>query len=79
MTIWGSYRSHRLHDWFDLQSSDGGGWQQELAEIEDTRGEAFGFQLDNVAAWVEGGDHILPSARDALAVQELVEAMLAGG
>ncbi len=79
MTIWGSYRSHRLHDWFDLQSSDGGGWQQEFAEIEDTRGEAFGFQLDNVAAWVEGGDHILPSARDALAVQELVEAMLAGG
>ena len=76
MTIWGSRRSHRLHDWFDLQSSDGGDWQQEFPEVEDTRGEAFGFQLDNVAAWVEGRDHIMPSARDALEVQELVEAML---
>ncbi len=79
MTVWGSRRSHRLHDWFDLQSSDGGDWQQELAAVKDTRGEAFGLQLDNVAAWVEGRDHILPSARDALAVQELVEAMLAAG
>jgi predicted dehydrogenase len=78
MTIWGSQRSHRLHDWFDLQSSDGGEWQQEFAEVKDTRGEAFGLQLDNVAAWMDGRDHILPSARDALAVQELVEAMLAG-
>ena len=78
MTIWGSRCSHRLHDWFDLQSSDGAAWQQEFAQVEDSRGEAFGFQLDNVAAWVEGRDHILPSARDALAVQELVEAMLAG-
>lgn len=78
MTIWGSRRSHRLHDWFDLQSSDGGEWQQEFAEVKDTRGEAFGLQLDNVAAWVDGGNHILPSARDALAVQELVEAMLRG-
>ena len=30
MTIWGSQRSHRLHDWFCLQSSDGGEWHQEL-------------------------------------------------
>lgn len=47
-------------------------------DVKDTRGEAFGLQLDNVAAWVDGGNHILPSARDALAVQELVEAILAG-
>ena len=77
MTIWGSRRSHRLHDWFLLQSSDGGEWQQEFEEVEDPRAEAFDFQLDNVAAWFEGRANILPSARDALMVQELVEAMLA--
>ncbi len=79
ITLWGSQRSHRLHDWFFLQSSDGGEWQQEFPEVEDPRDEAFGLQLDNVAAWFEGRANILPSARDALAVQELVEAMLAGG
>ena len=78
MTIWGSQRSHRLHDWFDLQSSDGGAWRQEFPEVEDTRGEAFGLQLDNVAAWFDGHGHVLPSARDALEVQMLIEAMLAG-
>ncbi|MBT5194597.1 MAG: Gfo/Idh/MocA family oxidoreductase [Rhodospirillaceae bacterium] len=78
MIIWGSHRSHRLHDWFLLQSSDGGEWQQEFPEVEDPRAQAFGFQLDNVAAWVEGRENILPSARDALMVQELVEAMLTG-
>ena len=77
MTVWGSRRSHRLHDWFFLQSSDGGEWHREFPEVEDPRAEAFGFQLDNVAAWFEGRANVLPSARDALAVQELVEAMLA--
>ncbi|MDA1098015.1 MAG: Gfo/Idh/MocA family oxidoreductase [Proteobacteria bacterium] len=79
MTLWGSRRSHRLHDWFFLQSSDGGEWQQEFPELDDPRAEAFHSQLDNVAAWCEGRANILPSARDALAVQELVEAMLAAG
>ena len=78
MTVWGTRRSHRLHDWFLLQSSDGGEWQQEFAEVKDPRAEAFGFQLDHVAAWLEGRAHALPSARDALMVQELIEAMLAG-
>ena len=78
MTIWGSQRSHRLHDWFCLRSSDSGEWYQEFPEVEDPRAEAFGFQLDNVAAWIEGRSNVLPSARDALMVQALVEAMLAG-
>ena len=78
MTIWGSQLSHRLHDWFFLRSSDGGEWHQEFPEVEDPRAEAFGFQLDNVAAWIEGRSNVLPSARDALMVQALVEAMLVG-
>jgi len=77
MTIWGSQLSHRLHDWFLLQSSDGGEWLQEFPEVDDPRAEAFSFQLDNVADWFEGRVNNLPSARDALLVQELVEAMLA--
>ena len=77
MTIWGSQRSHRLHDWFLLQTSDGGEWQQEFPEVADPRAEALAFNWDNVAAWLEGRANILPSACDALAVQELVEAMLA--
>ncbi len=78
MTIWGSRRSYYLHDWFFLQSSDGGEWRQEFAEIEEPRAEAFGLQLDQVAAWADGRDNVLATARDALAVQELIEAMLDG-
>ncbi len=76
MTVWGSERSHRLHDWFFLQSSDGGEWLQEFPEVEDPRVEGFGLQLDNVAAWMDGQPNVLASAADALGVQELVEAML---
>jgi predicted dehydrogenase len=76
MTVWGSQKSHRLHDWFCLQSSDGGEWQQEFPEIEDPRVEGFRLQLDNVAAWMDGQPHALATARDALAVQALVEGIL---
>ena len=76
MTVWGSERSHRLHDWFFLQSSNGGDWMQEFPEVEDPRVESFGLQLDNVAAWMDGEPNALASAADALGVQELVEAML---
>ena len=54
-------------------------WQQlALMEMLVIGAEAFGFQLDNVAAWIEGRSNVLPSARDALMVQALVEAMLVG-
>jgi hypothetical protein len=65
-----------LHDWFFLQSSNGGDWMQEFPEVEDPRVESFGLQLDNVAAWMDGEPNVLASAADALGVQELVEAML---
>lgn len=75
-TLWGTKRSHRLHDWFWLQSSEGGEWVKELAEIEDLRAANFRRLLDDVAAFVDGRPHVLPSAADALAVQEVIEAML---
>lgn len=77
-TLWGTKRSHRLHDWFWLQSSDGGDWVSELTDIADLRVANFQRLLDNVAAFADGKPHVLPSAEDALAVQELIEAMLRG-
>jgi len=78
MTIHGSKLSHRLHDWFELQTSDGGAWQQQLEEHGDLRGDSFRRQLDAVARWMAGDDHTLASAADALSVQVLVEGILAG-
>jgi len=77
-TLWGTKCSHRLHDWFWLQSSDGGDWVQEFADIEDPRAANFRRLLDDVAAFADGQPHVLPSAADALVVQELIEAMLRG-
>ncbi len=77
MTLRGSDRSHRLHDWFELRTSDGGDWRQELSEFGDLRADGFKRQLDSVAAWLDGKPHVMPSAHDALSVQKLVEAMLA--
>ncbi len=78
LTLWGSRKSHRLHDWFWLKSSDGGPWTVELPEIEDLRVANFTRLLDNVSAFLAGKPHVLPSVKEALSVQELVEAMLAG-
>jgi len=77
MTIWGSKMSHRLHDWFELQTSDGGDWTQQLSEHGDLRIDSFARQLDAVAAWMSGDVHPLASAADALSVQVLVEEILA--
>ena len=79
MTLWGTKKSHRLHDWFWLQSADNEGeWTVELAEIPDLRVENFKRVLDNVAAFVDGKEHAFPSVVEALSVQELIEAMLKG-
>lgn len=78
MTIWGAKSSHRLHDWFELQVSDGGDWRQELGEYGDLRVDSFARQLDAVAAWMSGGEHTLADAAAALSVQILVEEILNG-
>ena len=78
LTLWGTKKSHRLHDWFWLQSSDGGPWTSEFPQIDDLRVANFRRLLDNVSAFVQGQSHVLPSVREALSVQELVEAMLVG-
>ncbi len=77
-TIWGTKRSYRLHDWFWLQSTDGGAWETELAEIEDLRTANYPRLMDNVLAMKDGKPSLLPTARQALEVQATVEAMLRG-
>ncbi len=79
MTLWGTKKSHRLHDWFWLQSADNEGeWTVELAEIPDLRVANFKRVLDNVAAFLAEKPHAFPSMTEALSVQELIEQMLKG-
>jgi predicted dehydrogenase len=76
LTLWGDGQSYRLHDWFNLQISDGGDWVSQFTDVPDLRVDSFGRQLDGVAAWMRGDTHNLPAASDALSVQKLIEAML---
>jgi predicted dehydrogenase len=78
LTLWGDKKSWRLHDWFNLQISDGGDWQSQFSDVPDLRVDSFARQLDGVAAWMQDKAHTMPSARDALSVQKLIEDMLAG-
>lgn len=78
-TIWGERRSYRMSDWYWLAVSDGGDWIDQLADIADPRAAAYMGQLDNLAAMLDGGAHTMPSFREALRVQELIEALLRQG
>lgn len=75
-TVWGDRQSLRIQDWVNLFESDGGAWTPSLPDIADPRREGAGQQISNVAAMLEGKDHLMPSFHDALCVQEHIEAML---
>jgi predicted dehydrogenase len=77
-TVWGSKGSARLVDWFTLFTSDGGPWQPAPGTPADPRQAALLAQVDHLADAVEGKPYSMASFADALAVQELVEAVLAG-
>jgi len=79
-TIWGSKRCYRLYDWNRLRSSDGrdgGAWVEHLKDIPDTRQDGYRRQLLSLGRFIDGDTEALPSFADALAVQELVEDILA--
>lgn len=78
-TAWGEAASCRLGDWYVLSQSDGGGWQDQLADIADHRAAAYMGQLDNLAAMLDGRAHTMPSFGEALRVQETIEALLQHG
>lgn len=78
MTIWGDKRSLRIEQFYELSSSDGGAWTDELPADPDRRSTSVQRQLDSVANWVAGKEHPLATAADALSVQTLVETLLQG-
>jgi hypothetical protein len=79
VTVRGSRMSYQFREFYQLWRSDGSAWQEALDwSQEDPRSSALQRQLSEVALWLRGQAHKLATAQEALAVQELVEAMLVG-
>jgi predicted dehydrogenase len=79
VTVRGSRMNHQFREFSQLWRSDGGPWQEALDwTTEDPRTSALQRQLTEVDLWLKGQPHKLATAEEALAVQELVEAMLLG-
>ncbi len=79
VTVRGSRMNYQFREFFQLWCSDGGPWKEAVDwSKEDPRASALQRQLDEVDKWLKGQAHKLATAQEALAVQELVEAMLQG-
>jgi predicted dehydrogenase len=79
VTVRGSRVSYQFREFSHLWRSDGGPWQDALDwSQEDPRTSALQRQLTEVDKWLKGQAHKLATAEEALAVQELIEAMLVG-
>jgi len=77
LTIRGTIGSLRLVDWYHLQSSDGGDWQDLLGTDRVELGaNAYISQLNELSKMLSGDPHSIATFAEALAVQELVEQML---
>ena len=77
ITIWGQERAYRLWDWNRLKCSTNGTWHDELPDLENPRQDGYMRMLDNFLAFLAGEPNTIPSFRDALDVQEIVEGILA--
>lgn len=79
VTVRGSRMSYQFREFYQLWWSDGGAWQEAVDwSQEDPRSSDLQRQLSEVSRWLRGQPHKLATAKEALAVQELVEAMLMG-
>ncbi len=79
VTVRGSRMSYQFREFYQLWRSNGGPWQEAVDwSQEDPRTSALQRQLNEVDRWLRGQAHKLATAQEALAVQELVEAMLLG-
>ena len=79
VTVRGNRMNHQFREFFQLWRSDGGPWVEAVDwRTEDPRSSALQRQLSEVDLWLRGKPHKLATAEEALAVQELVEAMLVG-
>jgi predicted dehydrogenase len=81
VTVRGSRLNHQFREFYQLWRSDGGPWVEAVdwTTGEDPRRSALQRQLTQADLWLQGHPHLLATAQEALAVQELVEAMLEGG
>ncbi|SFH61994.1 Gfo/Idh/MocA family protein [Albimonas pacifica] len=77
VTVTGSKRSWRISDFYRTAVSDGGAFEPVGEEPADPRAESLRAQLDHLDRMMRGEPHRLATVEEALAVQELVEAMLA--
>jgi predicted dehydrogenase len=77
-TIKGSKTSRRVSEFYRDAVSDGGAFTATAPEPEDPRATSLKAQLDDLALMMAGKPHRLATIEEALRVQILVEAILAG-
>ncbi|MDJ0949166.1 MAG: Gfo/Idh/MocA family oxidoreductase [Alphaproteobacteria bacterium] len=77
-TVWGDEGSCRVRDWYRLDESHDTAWTEVALGAENPAEAAYLRQLDNLAALLDGEAHSMPSFAEALAVQEVIEALLQG-
>lgn len=77
-TLWGNRRSFRLTDFYRLWQSTGDVWEDAMPGVENAAKDAYMLQLCELVKLLDGAENVLPDFRAALAVQERVEAILAG-
>ncbi|MCP5080309.1 MAG: Gfo/Idh/MocA family oxidoreductase [Alphaproteobacteria bacterium] len=77
MTIKGAARTYRVAEFYLLSVSEGGPFEEVGPPPADPRAVSLKAQLDELDKAVRGQAHKLATPAEALAVQELVEAMLA--
>lgn len=75
----GRQGAFELHDWFSLRRRINGGWLDIDFGDGPVRKLSHRAQLDALAALLDGRPHGLPSLREGLAAQEIIEAMLQRG
>jgi predicted dehydrogenase len=78
VTVKGSAASWRISEFYRTARSTGGPFEPTRPDPADPRAESLGAQLDHLALMLRGQPHRLATVAEALAVQELVEGMLAG-
>ena len=78
LTIKGSRASRRITDFYVDAVSDGGAFTEIRERPEDPRATSLKAQLDDLRLCLDGKTNRLATAKEALRVQKLVEAMLAG-
>lgn len=77
LTIRGTERSARVVDWYRLQATEGNVWVDQTSSDRAQLGvDAYGAQLGELSKMLSREPHTIATFTEALAVQELVEAIL---